>query len=335
MENEKLKNSLAKKDKDDSYLFSTSLIFDQNIDKLWLYLRDLSFETSNTDFLDEFKYIKGQNTWTVGNVCSLYWVGVSHIKIKCISINVDRTRKKIKWKFKCDIGISYYKTLVLYRITQNGKTMVKALFQRTEKKNNLIDSSQSYNYYSKLQNDILTQHSNYLKNIKNDFNLYESSIIEANYLDIWKFITDVKIFPSVSSGLLKNIELKGPLNEIGSFVKFYDSKINKTVFLKVVSYDMSQQKKCWTFSLETIGTNITSIPKLTEFKIFIINHKKSQLSILHKFSFNSNQEYRKEFEINKKNIFIKLIKLIEESKKENNIDLQNNECISKIDNDNE
>ena len=127
----------VKKKMDDNFLFSTSLIFDENIDKLWLYLRDLSQEASNIDFLDDFKFIKGDNTWTVGNICSMYWVGVSHITIKCKSIKVDRTRKKIRWKFKCDIGINYYKTLVLYRITQNGKTLVKSYFTRTKKRNKL------------------------------------------------------------------------------------------------------------------------------------------------------------------------------------------------------
>ena len=53
---------------------------------------------------------------------------------KCTSITVDRTRKKIKWKFKMDIGISYYKTLILYKIIQNGKTFVKICITRTEKK---------------------------------------------------------------------------------------------------------------------------------------------------------------------------------------------------------
>lgn len=32
-----------------SFLFSCSLIFDEDIDKLWLYLRDLCAETSNID----------------------------------------------------------------------------------------------------------------------------------------------------------------------------------------------------------------------------------------------------------------------------------------------
>ena len=77
MENKKY-NIFKKENKDDSFLFLTSLIFEENIDKLWLYLRDLSFETTNIDFLDNFKYIKGDNTWTIGNICSIYWVGVTH-----------------------------------------------------------------------------------------------------------------------------------------------------------------------------------------------------------------------------------------------------------------
>ena len=130
----KNRKSSKNKEKDDSYLFSTSLIFDENIDKLWLYLRNLSAESKNIDFLDEFKFIKGDNTWSPGNIFSMYWVGVSKIKIKCISVKVDRMRKKIKWKFKCDIGINYYKTLILFRITQSNKTLVKIIIERTEKK---------------------------------------------------------------------------------------------------------------------------------------------------------------------------------------------------------
>ena len=66
---------------------------------------------------------------------------------------------------KCDIGINYYKSLILYRITQNGKhlkTLVKSYFSRTENKNNLIDFSQTLNYYSNLQHNVLIRLSKYL-----------------------------------------------------------------------------------------------------------------------------------------------------------------------------
>ena len=94
-------SNLSPSKKDGSFLFSTSLLFDENIDKLWLFSKDLSLETKIVDFLDNFKLIKGENSWTPGNIFSIYWVGVSNIEVRCLSSNVTRMKKKIKWKFKC------------------------------------------------------------------------------------------------------------------------------------------------------------------------------------------------------------------------------------------
>ena len=245
---------------------------------------------SNIDILDCFKYIKGDNIWSVGNKCSL--LGVTHMTVKCISIIVDRTRKKIKWKFKCHIGISYYKTLILYRITQNGKTLVKICMSRTEKKN-LIDFSQSLNYYSNIQFNILLQLSKYLQSIKKDIILYDSCILNENYLEIWNLISNIKNYSNLASDYMPNLEFKGPINEIDSFIKYFDTKSQKTVFLKIIVYDESNQQKCWTFGLEVIRTNIINVPKISEIKIVIIDNNKVQISFLHKFADNSNPEYIK------------------------------------------
>jgi hypothetical protein len=238
------KKSSQKNIKDD-YLFSTSLIFDENIDKLWICLRNLSSESTNLDFLDNFKYIKGDNTWTPGNIFSLYWVGVSNIEIRCISTKVDRVRKKIKWKFKCDIGINYYKTLNLFRITQSNKTLVKIIITRTEIKNNSIDSSSSLNYYNELQLKILEGQSRHLKNIEKELISYESCIVNQNYKKIWNIITEFKNISALSPIPMKDIKFKGPIYEVGSFIKFvYENEnIKETVFLKVIKYEMSEQKK--------------------------------------------------------------------------------------------
>ena len=313
MEKKTEKNILDKNNRDDSFLFSTSLIFDENIDKLWLYLRDLSSEALNLDYLDNFKYIKGDNTWTVGNMCSFYWVGVSHITVKCKSIKVDRTRKKIKWKFKCDIGIKYYKTLTLYRITQNGKTLVKFCLTRTKKRNKIIDFSQTLNYYLNLQYNILLQQNKYIQNIKKDIISYESCIINKNNLYIWELITDIKTICNINSDFVTFIESKGATNEIGSFIKYFNKHLNKIIFLKVIEYDNSEKKKCWVYSLEAIGTDIVNVAKSVEYKIFIINKNKIQLSILHKFSYNSDLDYINKFNINKKKVFKKLIQFIEQN----------------------
>ena len=298
---------------DDNFLFSTSLIFDENIDKLWLYLRDLSKEIPIIDFLDEFKYIKGDNTWTVGNVCSFYWVGVSHLQLKCKSVSVNRTRKKIKWKIKCDIGINYYKTLILYRITQSGKTLVKLNLTRTKKSNHLIDFSQTMAYYSSLQYNILIKQSQYLQNIKKDIILYESCIINQNHLKIWNIITDFKKLPQITSMSCKKIEYKGQINEVGSFIKYYDENLKKNIFFKIIAYEMSEQKKMSLCRLESIGSNNNNIAKIIEISIIKINDNKSQLSILNRFSYNSSSDYIKQFEINKREFLKQIIKYIEEN----------------------
>jgi hypothetical protein len=314
------------KAKDDNYLFSTSLIFDENIDKLWLYLRNLSAECKNIDFLDEFKYIKGDNTWSPGNIFSMYWVGVSKIKIKCISTKVDRMRKKIKWKFKCDIGINYYKTLILFRITQSNKTLVKIIIERTEKKNNLIDSSQSLNYYTSLQFQILEQHSKYLQKVKKDLISYGSCIVYQNYKKVWRYLNDFKTINALTPMTIKDIKYNGPVNKEGSFIKFYyeNENIKKIVYIKVVKYEMSENKKIGLIRWDTIGTDNINIPKISEFKIIIINENKVQLSFNHIFPYNSEPNIFDEFKI-KKLEGIKNIKKFLENNEELDINLQNNQ----------
>ena len=322
----KSRKSSNNKTKDDSYLFSTSLIFDENIDKLWLYLRNLSAESKNIDFLDEFKYIKGDNTWSPGNVFSIYWVGVSKIEIKCISTRVDRMRKKIKWIFKLDIGISYYKTLILLRITQNNKTLVKVIIERTEKKNNLIDSSQSLNYYSSLQFQILEQQSKYLQKIKKDLISYESCIVKQNYKKVWNHLNDFTTINALTPIKIKDIEYNGSINKEGSFIKFYyeDVNIKKFVYIKVVKYEIPENKKTGLIRLDTIGTNNINIPKISEFKMVIINENQVQCSFNHIFPYNSEQYMFDNFKI-KKLEGVKNIKKFLENNDDIEINLQHNQ----------
>ena len=312
----------------DDYLFSTSLIFDENIDKLWICLRNLSSESTNLDFLDNFKYIKGDNTWTPGNIFSLYWVGVSNIEIRCISTKVDRVRKKIKWKFKCDIGINYYKTLNLFRITQSNKTLVKIIITRTEIKNNSIDSSSSLNYYNELQFKILEGQSRHLKNIEKELISYESCIVNQNYKKIWNIVIEFKNVSALSPIPMKNIQIKGHIYEVGSFIKFvYENEnIKETVFLKIINYEMSEQKKNWLIRYETIGTCTKSIARIFEFKMTIINDNKVQLSYFHIFPAKTNKNMFDLFCIKKKEAIIKIKKFFEDmADKDTIIKPQNND----------
>jgi len=299
-----------------SFLFSCSLIFDEDIDKLWLYLRDLCAETSNIDYLDNFKYIKGDNTWTVGNIFSMYWVGVCNLEIKCKSIKVERMKKKIRWKFKMDIGIHYYKQITLYRITQNNKTLVKSSVYTLEEKNNLVDIRESMNYYINLNTDILNKQSKYLQSIKKDIISYGSVIVNKNYLKVWNNLHDFRKINELSPHIGKNMEFKGQINKVGSFIKFYDENSKHVVFLKVTAYEMAENKNQWLMRFETIGANFKNTPKKTEFKIVKINENLTQISFSHQFSYDSNKNFINDFNIKKKEAIKKIKEYIENNDKE-------------------
>ena len=301
--------------KEDYFLFSTSLIFDENIDKLWLYLKDLSAETKNIEFLDNFKLLKGDNTYTVGNIFSLYWVGVSNIEIMCVSTSVSRMKKKIKWKFKCDIGISYYKTMILYRISTDDKTLVKLNFYRCEE-NEVIDFSPQLQYYLNLQFDILSSQSQYLQGIKKKKKVFQSCVINNNYLKVWNFITNLKNLSFLFPEVLKDVEYNGPFNEIGTFIKFYHCNSQKTIFLKIAEFSSSIKKNNLKCKFETIGTDIVNFPLIIEIQVTIISSTKTYVSGFYVFDCKSNDKIVNIFELNLKNIINKISRHIKENRQE-------------------
>ena len=300
-----MEENTGKIKKDSSFLFSTSLIFDENIDKLWLYIRDLSKETQNIDFLDNFKFIKGDNTWTIGNVFSFYWVGVTNIEIKCISLNVTRTRKKIKWKFKCDIGISYYKTINLYRITNDDKTLVKVILNRCEKNRN-VEFAPQLKYYLNLQYDILSYQSKHLQSIKKDKKIYESFVVNLNYLKIWNFIHNLKNTLIICPEYLRFVEYNGPSDEIGTFVKVKYFDIERTIFLKIVEYITPRKRKTYKIRFEAVGTDLANIPQIIEMQLNIIDENKTYLSFFYNFGNKNNNQIVNLFEINLKKVINKI-----------------------------
>ena len=299
-------------DKKDKILFSTSLIFEQNIDKIWIFIRDLNNEIKIVDYLDNLKYIKGDNTWVQGNICYINWIGLTPLKFKCICTQVDRNKKKIKWKAKGDIGIYFYKTMYLYRITQNNKTLVKAIVSETENQNELFNYETTRNYYLNLENNILLKKSKYLQNLNEDIISYESCIIEKNFLNVWKFILDFKKMGQVASIIISDVEYKQPIMKEGLFFKFFLDDLKITVFMRVKDIKMPKKKKAWLVRIETIGTNIENLPKIIEYKINKIENNRTQLSIMHRFPYNVNQNNLKKFQIKKKDIIKKYKKYIEE-----------------------
>ena len=177
-------------------------------------------------------------------------------------------------------AINYYKTLKLFRITQNNKTLVKIIITRTEVKNNTIDSSSSLNYYTNLQFKILESHSRKLKNEEKELISYESCIVNQNYKKIWNIFLEFKTIIALSPISIKNI--------------------NKIIFLKIIKYEMSEQKKNWLICFETIGIDNKNLPRIFEFRMTIINDNKVQLSYYHIFPSNTDKKMFDFFCIKKK-----------------------------------
>ena len=300
---------------EDSLLFSTSLIFEQNIEKLWLFLRDLNNEIKIVDYLENLKYIKGDNTWTIGNSCKLNWIGLTPLKVKCISIITNKDKKVIKWKGKGDIGIKYYRTLYLYRITQDQKTLVKIVVCQTENENELNDYKSSRSYFLDIEHKILLEKYKYLNNLNEEINIYESCIIKNNYLKIWEFILDIKKMYKVAD-FKYDIEYNDSNLKEGSFIKYYSEEANKNVFMRILEIKRKQKRKSWWIRFETIGTNLQNIPKYMENKITIIDKEKVQLSLLYKCSSDSNQEFINNYKIKIKEVIKKFKKYFEEQNEE-------------------
>ena len=120
---EKKENKENKEEYITKILFSNSLIFNQDIDELWLFLRNKENTIKIIDKFDNLDFIKGDKSFIPGNIFTVKWIGLTTLKYRCIWIKVDSNKKEIKWKAEGDIGIKYYKTMTLFRISQNNKTL--------------------------------------------------------------------------------------------------------------------------------------------------------------------------------------------------------------------
>jgi len=158
---------------------------------------------------------------------------------------------------------------------------------------------------------ILLEKSKYLNNLNEDIITYESCIIKSNILNVWEFVLDVKKMFKIANSKYDIIYNDSNLKE-GSFIKYYFDEIKMSVFMRIIQIKRTQKRKSWWIRFETIAAKIQKIPKFTECKITMIDKEKTQLSFLHKFPSNSNQEFINKFKIKIKEVIKKFKKYIEE-----------------------
>ena len=74
---------------------------------------------------------------------------------------------------------------------------------------------------------------------------------------------------------------------------------------------MPKKMKNWIYKLEVIGVNVNYIPIYVENKVKFIDENKTQLSLLHKFPYNTDQKFFEIFNIKKKEIMKNYVKYLE------------------------
>lgn len=286
-----------------------SHIIDVNIEKLWIFLRDLlpSSDKSSKNFM----FIKGNNTWKAGNKFTYYWSHIYKVKSETIDIVDETERKKISWKIETDFGFHYIKFCYLYKISEKDRTLLKIYIISEQKIPSYLLSSKEKSHFCLFNPDTLLDKNNYFKEEKEKNISYESCIINANNQDIWNLVTDFQKLSKLAPIIGENIEKWGVTFEVGSFWKAYLKNINKTVFLRVNKVKRLEQKKIWIYSLETIGTDKKIIPHIIEFKIIKIEEQKCQLSITHIFIKKIKNNYLKILNINKREILKRIKKNFE------------------------
>ena len=299
MKNSNDSNNQIYNKKADLLLFSTTLIYEQNINKVWYFIRDLNNEIKVRPNFDNLIFIKGDNTWNKGNIFSINWVGLSPFKYKCIKKYEDKNKKIIKWKIKGNIGIEIYKELNLYSITQSGKTLVKSIVSKTEKED-FNDYKSSASYYIDLDYYLLLKKSFFLQYLKTDIFSYESCIINENYSKVWKILLDGNKVLRIYSILGSNIEFSNPKIDEGIFLKFYNSDFKYSIYYKIVEIKTYKKRKEWKIKMKKIGIYNEFLSNEIEIKIFIIDNNKTQLSLLHIFKYDINQDLLKKFQNSKK-----------------------------------
>lgn len=297
-----------------NFLFQVSQIFNENIERVWNFIRDLSY---NQKIVQEFpmklKYIKGNNTYRIGNICSIHIQGFIKMFIECMKLKFQNMKKEIVWNISSDINISYKSTYYFYKVSAENKTLVKIIISKIPHiLQNEITIGSSKSYYKEVYKNKLINFDKYISKSDKNMSNYESCIINSYFKDIWKIITNFVIFGEISPLIGTDIKCFGDHLKVGSFWKCKNGGI--VIYYKVIKVEMSNKRNCWSYYLETIGTNELIEKQELRFKVTKINNSKTFFSIEQIFKQYINTDRIKIKNNNIKEIFEKLKQYFENIK---------------------
>ena len=300
----------------DNYIFSISHIINEDIERVWPFLRNpLYFKEILPSQFVNFKLKQKTSSFCPGDEFSFYWTGVSNISTKFISIIDSPNIKKLVSDISMNIGIYYRKTYNLYKITNDNTTLLKIVLSKMPNKD--CDSA-NFISFTKLNPDLYSSTLYNLNKILSDSWKYlfqlESFVIDKNHLYSWDNITNFKKLSNLNQNLGTNFCFQGEHYKVGSFIKCYVPKRNQNVFMRIKNVNKKKKNNKWIYAMETFGADISYIKQEIQICVIKINENKTQISVIHIFKQVLPKDYWDNFSQNKKKVMKKIKKFLLSSK---------------------
>ena len=281
--------------------------FKQDIERVWAITRSFEFLSLISNHGNyPCIYIKGQNSWDVGNQFKGNIFGKYPFIAKVNkSINFPEM-KKLEWLFNILNNEYFIIGLEFFKVTEDNTTVVlktvkfekKELGQEIQKNLFKYNEIKIFKYIEEL---LEKEPINLLK--------YESGIISGKMEDIWNLILDFNKFTTIApnNNFLPNINIKDlKINEKTEVTVFCKDKIQKfDLTLKCREARPGWNK--WIIVIECSGGTPKKLPRHTIlFQLTKINNYECQLTLLTKFHEPIDNDEFKEITKRKKYLIISI-----------------------------
>lgn len=316
------KKKFKKKESKD-ILWITSLIFNHDIDRVWKFVRDLSYLSKFGNISHPIHFCRGvNNTWTLNTEFSFLYINIFKISCKCIEIKISPNRRLISWDCKT-IGISYIQDIIFYKTTDNQKTLVKLTLRIKSITSNIIPMKFDGEYFKRLHMFILKNYSKILTKSSKHLIDYQSFIIkDKSFEKVWTIVTNFKNFENLTK-IFSDSHFESNSNDINGYTQvgnFWKCQLkfsynensdnfgNVVNFFIVKNITLDKKKKKGVYVVETFGTENTFEKQEVEIKVIKVFPHSCQVSFTHTFKEKLTDNYLIYFRNIKRDFMIELKK---------------------------
>jgi hypothetical protein len=259
--------------------------YKENINKVWEVARDLSkWVTFYSDTFTMCKWVKGNNTYEVGNECMIFWgIGIN-INIKCLEICDEENYKKAEWLLEIPLidNLTYHMTFYLFDNTIKNDTLILLGINFLDP-NNVIFTEEAWEGYMVIVQNILDKMGNYLKSKADDSFQYESVIINTSRQNLWELVTNWVEFRKVAPEIGQEIKIEGDQKILKTKFQLVFHDKNITCDLSVIKCNHDNDSIEWSYGVECSKNSAQIPPQEIYFNIVNINDNSCYLLFKHIF----------------------------------------------------